>query len=254
VSGTEDDAAVTSEAALSDLLAVERRRADSVEQRLRNQTLLFAEAEHKMKTTLAAITGWATTLEENWAKLDDTLRQQGVGAIRRNADDLSLQVRRLLSEAQADMAEVDLEPVRMELNTVLRTTRALFEGVSSEHRVVFEPSPDDVWALVDPAGFEQILGHLIDNAMKYSPQGGTITLRTFLNGGTPHVEVSDEGSGIPEGMNLFAAFQRGDEATDGAGLGLYIVRNLVESMSGHITGRRNADAAGSTFTVVLPPA
>lgn len=252
MSGT-NEAAGSDETALLDLLASERRRADAAEQRLRNQTLLLAEAEHKMKTTLAAITGWATTLEDNWEKLDDQLRRQGVAAIRRNAEDLAEQARGLLSDS-AEMADMDLEPVRMELNTVLRATRGLFEGVSSEHRVVFEPSAEDVWAVVDPTGFQQVLGHLIENAMKYSPEGGTITLRTFLNGGRPHVEVSDEGSGIPEGMNLFAAFQRGDAATDGAGLGLFIVRNLVESMGGHISARRNQNAPGSTFTVAFPPA
>jgi signal transduction histidine kinase len=77
-------------------------------------------------------------------------------------------------------------------------------------------------------------------------------VRTFVDGDEPYIEVCDEGVGVPEGVNLFAAFQRGDHQTPGAGLGLYIVRNLVEGMGGRITARRN-DGPGSTFTVALPP-
>jgi len=243
------------ESTLADLLAAERRRADLAEQRLRNQTLLFAEAEHKLKTTLAVITGWATTLDESWHKMDDDTRRQGVTAIRRNSEDLAAQARDLLDDARAEIAALDLEPVRLELNEVLGFTTTLFGGVSAGHPVRFEPADHDVWAWVDPAALQQVLGHLVENAVKYSPSGGTITLRTFVNGTEPHIEVCDEGVGIPEGVNLFAAFQRGDEETQGAGLGLYIVRNLVEGMGGRISARRNTEPAkGSTFAVVLPHA
>ena len=251
----EDDSYALGDAALADLLAAERRRADSAEQRLRNQTLLFAEAEHKLKTTLAVISGWAATLDESWEKLDDDVRRQGVVSIRRNAEDLAEQARRLLDDARAEIAALDLEPVRLELNEVLGVTTALFGGVSRGHEVAFAPSDHEVWAWVDPAALQQVLGHLVENAVKYSPQGGTITLRAFVNGGDPHLEVCDEGVGIPDGVNLFAAFQRGAEETHGAGLGLYIVRNLVEGMGGRITAWRNPPpATGSTFSVVLPPA
>jgi signal transduction histidine kinase len=243
------------ESTLAELLAAERRRADLAEQRLRNQTLLFAEAEHKLKTTLAVITGWATTLDESWEKMNDDVRRQGVAAIRRNSEDLAAQARNLLDDARAEIAALDLEPVRLELNEVLGVTTSLFGGVSTGHPVAFQPAEEEVWAWVDPAALQQVLGHLVENAVKYSPAGGMITLRTFLNGGEPHIEVCDEGVGVPEGVNLFAAFQRGDEQTPGAGLGLYIVRNLVEGMGGRISARRNPPPAkGSTFAVTLPAA
>jgi signal transduction histidine kinase len=250
-----DDSGGVNNARLTELLAAERRRADSAEQRLRNQTLLFAEAEHKLKTTLAVITGWATTLDESWEKLDDDVRRQGVVAIRRNSEDLTDQARRLLDDARAEIAALDLDPVRLELNDVLGVTTTLFGGVSRAHEVVFEPASGEVWAWVDPAALQQVLGHLIENAVKYSPEGGTITLRTFINGGEVHLQVCDEGIGVPADVNLFAAFQRGGEDTHGAGLGLYIVRNLVEGMGGRISAERNPPPGrGSTFSVVLPSA
>jgi signal transduction histidine kinase len=253
--------------AVQERLMAERRRAEMAEQRLRNQTLLFAEAEHKLKTTLAVITGWATTLDESWDKLDDDLRRQGIVAIRRNAEDLAEQARRLLEDARAEIAALDLEPVRLELREVLGATTSLFGGVSRAHEIRFDDAEvggegageasGEVWAWVDAAALQQVLGHLIENAVKYSPEGGCITLRTFRDGAEAHLEVSDEGVGVPEGVNLFAAFQRGDDddtqGAHGAGLGLYIVRNLVEGMGGRISAVRN-EGDGSTFSVVLPGA
>jgi signal transduction histidine kinase len=242
-------------ASLHELLAMERRRADSAEQRLRNQTMLFAEAEHKMKTTLAVITGWATTLDESWAKLPDDLRRQGIVAIRRNSEDLAEQASRLLDDARLEIAALDLEPVRLDLAEMLEGMTSLFGGVSRAHEVRFEGAAKEVWAWVDPAALQQILGHLIENAVKYSPGGGCISLDVRSDDGEAVLDVRDEGVGIPVGVDLFAAFQRGaeNETTQGAGLGLYIVRNLVEGMGGRITASRN-DAKGSTFTVVLPGA
>lgn len=247
-------------ASLHDLLAMERRRADSAEQRLRNQTMLFAEAEHKMKTTLAVITGWATTLDESWEKLPEDLRRQGVVAIRRNSEDLAEQAARLLDDARLEIAALDLEPVRLDLAEMLEGMTSLFGGVSRAHEVRFEGGGggggEPVWAWVDPAALQQILGHLIENAVKYSPGGGCITLDVRGSDGEAMLDVRDEGVGIPVGIDLFAAFQRGadSETTQGAGLGLYIVRNLVEGMGGRIEARRNESGAGSTFTVTLPGA
>lgn len=239
-----------------ELLAIERRRADSAEQRLRNQTMLFAEAEHKMKTTLAVITGWATTLDESWEKLPEDLRRQGVTAIRRNAEDLAEQASRLLDDARAEITALDLEPVRLDLAEMLDAMTSLFGGVSRAHVLNFQPAAQgQVWAWVDPAALQQVLGHLIENAVKYSPDGGEITLRVRDDDGEAVLEVCDEGTGIPTDIDLFAAFQRGDEETQGAGLGLYIVRNLVEGMGGKVSARRNGpDGPGSTFVVSLPGA
>lgn len=254
--GEEGTRAVGADSSVHELLAIERRRADSAEQRLRNQTMLFAEAEHKMKTTLAVITGWATTLDESWEKLPDDLRRQGVTAIRRNAGDLAEQASRLLDDARAEINALDLDPVRLDLAEMLDAMIGLFGGVSRAHHLHFERSDHvPVWAWVDPAALQQVLGHLIENAVKYSPEGGEITLRVSRTESEAVLEVCDEGIGIPDDVNLFAAFRRGDEeATQGAGLGLYIVRNLVESMGGKVHARRNGDKAGSTFTVTLPAA
>jgi signal transduction histidine kinase len=231
-------------------------RAVTAEQRLHHQTLLFAEAEHKLKTSLAVISGWASTLDDRWDTLTIEQRRDGVATIRRSADALALQTGRLLEEARAEVARQELEPVELDLADILAVTTCTFGGLSVRHRMECDVvRPVAVWA--DPGGLQQVLGHLIENAVKYSPEGGTvrITARSRLAGGAAWAElaVSDEGVGLPEDVDVFAAFTqgRGARAAVGVGLGLYIVHNLVEGMGGSITAARNPDR-GSTFTVLLP--
>jgi signal transduction histidine kinase len=228
-----------------------RLRAERAEERLRHQTLVFAEAEHKLKTTLSVISGWATTLDERWDVLPEDRRREGIATIRRSADSLATHTRRLLEEARADIARLDLEPVQLDLAEILRVTTQSFDGLSTAHRIRHDlDGPVPVWA--DPGGLQQVLGHLIENAVKYSPNGGCVVVGARATDKWAELVVADEGIGIPEDIDLFAAFTQGAPGDgDGIGLGLYIVHNLVEGMGGSVTAARNPDC-GSTFTVLLP--
>jgi signal transduction histidine kinase len=110
-------------------------------------------------------------------------------------------------------------------------------------------------AVVDPAALQQVLGHLVENAVKYSPEGSQVCVGAAIDGDEAVLEVIDEGPGVPVDVDIFEPFQRavGSEDDSGVGLGLYIVRNLVRSMGGTVTANRNA-GVGSTFTVRLPRA
>lgn len=235
-------------------------RAERAEERLRHQTLVFAEAEHKLKTSLAVISGWAATLDDRWDALSEERRREGIATIRRSADTLATQTRGLLEEARADIARLDLEPVQLDLAEILEVTTPSFDGISNAHEIgcdVDESVP--VWA--DPGGLQQVLGHLIENAVKYSPAGGPVRIRARALEQWAELTVSDEGVGIPDDIDMFAAFTQGRNGNgdgtgtvvDGIGLGLYIVKNLVEGMGGSVTAVRNP-GRGSTFTVLLPAA
>ena len=228
------------------------RRAELAEERLRHQTLLFAEAEHKLKTSLAIISGWASTLDDRWDILNPEQRREGVATIRRSADTLALQTKRLLEDAKREMARLDLTRVELDLAEILRATTRAYDAVSNAHEIRAD-ADEPVPILADPAGLQQVLGHLIDNAVKYSPDGGVVHLGArLLDDDWAELNVSDEGIGIPDDIDLFAAFtQGGGAAGSGVGLGLYIVHNLVEGMGGSVRAARNRDS-GSTFTVRLP--
>jgi signal transduction histidine kinase len=234
-------------------LAGERARATAAEDRLRSQTMLMAEAEHRLKTALSVITGWASTLEDRWDQLDDSRRREGVSIIRRASEDMALQASRLLEEARAEILGLEPEPVDLDLDAVLEATTGTFGGVSARHAVVHVPSAEPVPVSVDPAALQQVLGHLIENAVKYSSEGGRVWVSARADDDTAVLEVRDEGIGVPDGVDLFEPFQRAGMAADipGVGLGLYIVRNLVTTMNGTIDACRNK-GGGSTFAVRLP--
>ena len=237
-------------------LAGARARADAAEDRLRSQTLVRAEAEHRLKTSLAVISGWASTLDDRREQLSDIRRREGVAIIRKASEEMAGQAKRLLEDARAEMLNLDQEPIRLDLCAVLDVTTEAFRGISANHILEHASSGDDVVLVVDPAALQQVLGHLVENAVKYSPDGTRVTVRAVndVDHASVVLEVRDEGRGIPEGVDVFAAFQRGEAEDDvpGVGLGLYIVRNLVRAMAGEVTAARNADGPGSTFRVRLP--
>lgn len=177
-------------------------------------------------------------------------------SIERNTDLLGEQINRLLEEARAEVKARDLHPEVLDVREALR---AAVEGSAATTigRVRHVEDAREVPAYVDPEVLAQILGHLIDNATKYSPAGAPIVLQVRRAGEWVEVDVTDNGIGIPDDIDVFAAFQRGHEAgvraSPGVGLGLHIVRNLTRAMGGEVTARRNQDG-GSTFTLRLPTA
>jgi signal transduction histidine kinase len=233
-------------------LAQAEARAVAAEGRLRSQTMLLAEAGHRLKTALAVINGWATTLEERWDHLDDARRRQGISVIRRTSAGMADDARRLLDDARAEMRLLDLAPVTIDLRDALEVNVAMLEGLSQTHAICHLTPPDvDVVVRVDPSALQQILGHLLENAVKYSPDGSNVTVAARRDGSGVLIDVTDDGVGLPQDIDVFAPFERGDTSTDGAGLGLYIVRNLVRAMGGEVTATSNPDR-GSTFSVRLP--
>jgi signal transduction histidine kinase len=241
---------------VEEALARARARVAAAEERLRSQTMLRAEAEHRLKTSLAVISGWATTLDERWDQLSEARRREGVSIIRRAGEELADQAASLLEDARAELLTLDAVPVRLDLAAVLDVTTKAFGGLSGDHLIEHVSSGGPLLVDVDPAALQQVVGHLIDNAVKYSADGTTVVVRAFVDEpGLVVLDVSDEGIGIPDDIDLFAPFLRGSATDDrpGVGLGLYIVRNLVRAMGGEISARRNV-GPGSTFTVRLPAA
>jgi signal transduction histidine kinase len=231
-----------------------RRSERSAEDELRARTMFFAEVEHKVKTALSILQGWAVTLDERWDVMSPDARREGIAIVRRAADTLVAQADGMLEEARAELHSLDLVPDVLDLGEVLQVTAG---GHRSPSHTIVVDIPIPVRVRVDPGALQQILGHLIENAVKYSPSGGEITLRAGVGVGVAILEISDQGIGLPEeGTDLiFEPFHRGGGPSGvskpGVGLGLYIVRKLVEAMGGSITAQ-GKPGEGSTFTVRLP--
>lgn len=220
----------------------------------RARNLFFAEVEHKVKTAMSVIQGWATTLDDRWDQMDEPRRREGVALIRKTSDRLVHQCEQLLNEARLGVMLEDLIPERVDL---VEIASLVSEGNAIRGRVIECDSDGPVFAKAVPSAVQQILGHLVDNAEKYSPADTPVVVRVRQEQGMAVLQVIDGGLGVPEGdetHHLFEPFTRAsDLAAEGTGLGLFIVRRLTEAMGGSVGACRNPKA-GSTFTVSLPGA
>jgi len=248
-----------------------------------------ANVSHELRTPVTAIQGYAETLlalGANARGAGDTeargagdAEARGAGAtvarpadaetqarflqtIHRHAQRLGRLLEDLLKlsalEAQAPEAAAVREPVRLSAlaAAVIETVEERRRAMGATIRV---DVADDLVALGDPAGLEQVLENLVDNALKHGPEGGAVRVLGARDGDRVTLAVEDDGPGIaPEHLpRLFERFYRVDPARSrergGAGLGLAIASHLVESMAGTITAT-SEPGKGSRFTVTLPAA
>jgi two-component system OmpR family sensor kinase len=243
--------ATTINSLLSRLEAAFGRREEALERQRR----FAADASHELRTPLTAISGHARMLDE-WALEEDPQRaKRSVGAIRAAAARMRNLVESLLILTRGDES-ADLEVGRHDLAAVAeeaaQATRTAADGKVS---IKYVRPKRAVEATFDRNRVFQVASILLDNAVKYTPEGGSVLVRVEEEDGRAVLEVSDTGVGIPEDELplVFERFHRTDHSrTDGGvGLGLSIARQIAEAHGGEIRVR-SAPEKGSTFTLLLP--
>jgi two-component system, OmpR family, sensor kinase len=243
--------ATTINALLARLEAAFARR----EEALSRQRRFAADASHELRTPLTAISGHARMLDEWALDGDEDTARRSVGAIRREAGRMRGLVESLLALTRGDEG-APLEVGRYDLGAVaaeaLETARDNADGRVS---VGFTPPDGEVVATFDRERILQAASILLDNAVKYTPEGGSVTVRVGERDGRVELTVSDNGVGIPEDQLplVFERFCRADSARAerGAGLGLSIARQIAEAHGGTIEAASKV-GVGSEFVLVLP--
>jgi PAS domain S-box-containing protein len=220
--------------------------------------LFLSMTSHELRTPITVVQGFAKTLADRWEKLDDADRRRAVATIADRADALGRLVDNLLySRAVPDGLTVTSEP--FDLGDLLRGAAYGLRGVSERHTVELDVADDLSPALGDSMATDIIVGQLLENAVKYSPNGGVITVRAHPEGDVIAVTIEDDGIGIPAGdrERVFERFVQG-EAGDrrrfgGLGLGLYIVRRLARAQRGDVSAHPRADGReGTSMRFTLP--
>jgi len=218
-----------------------------------------ATVSHELRTPMTAVLGAANTLLRNDIELSPETQRQLLEMIATQAARLSDVTESVLLAGRLDRGEIDVDRIRVDVDQVVeQTVHAIEANLPPSVRIDRRLGAPGA-GLGDANRLQQVLINLLDNAAKYSPDGGTVAVSTARAGGSIRIEVADEGAGIDAAAadRIFEKFYRGDSSNrlvpGGTGLGLYICRELLERMGGTITVA-SAPGAGSTFTVELPAA
>jgi signal transduction histidine kinase len=219
-----------------------------------------ATASHELRTPLATLDGMLELLHEDLkAGLVD--REDAEALVER----ARVQSRRL-GRLAADLldlsrldAQIELRSEPVELGELSRAVLAEFDLGTAERQIVtsLDDGGGSVWALGDPGSVARILRILLDNALRYSPDGGEVTVELRNGSGAASLTVTDHGSGVPpeDQRLIFERFKRGRQTSGqaGFGLGLAIGRELATRMGGELTLEPH-DGPGASFTLSLPAA
>jgi PAS domain S-box-containing protein len=216
---------------------------------------------HELRTPLTSIYGFAETLLRQDVLFGEAERQTFLGYIASESQRLTAIVDALLNVARLDTGDLQVQLAPTDVrNVVDELVQTVEEGGANGHNFVLDLPQEPLAAHADADKLRQVFTILLDNALKYSPAGGTVTVGVERKHDTVEVTVADEGVGIPQSDQdqIFRKFYRGADAdsrvgTGGSGLGLFIARGLVTAMGGRIWVE-SREGEGSTFAVALPAA
>jgi len=224
------------------------------EEALSRQRHFAADASHELRTPLTSIAGYTRMLKE-WGLENPETARESVEAIIEESGRMRELVESLLTLARNE-AGAPLELAPGDLATVASEAVKAACAAAGDKVTVEHPSPrEPVEASFDRARIRQVAAILLDNAIKYTPEGGTVTVDVGKDNGWAWIEVSDTGIGIPadELPLVFERFHRADpaRAAGGAGLGLSIARQIARAHGGEIEAKSRS-GVGSTFVLRIP--
>ncbi|HEY4015832.1 MAG TPA: PAS domain S-box protein [Polyangiaceae bacterium] len=218
----------------------------------------LATMSHELRTPLNAITGWATILRRK--PRDEEKLDRGLEVIERNAEAQTRLVSDLMDVSRIISGKLQLEIRRTEVLPLIfaaaDVVRPAAEGKGM--RLVVDVDPDIGATMADPDRLQQVMWNLLINAIRYTPRGGRVTVSGDRSASGIVIRVQDSGAGIaPEHLpRVFDRFMQADASTTrehgGLGLGLSIVRHLVEAHGGTVEAHSEGLGRGATFTVKLP--
>jgi signal transduction histidine kinase len=224
---------------------------DALDAQRKDQLAFLAGVAHDLRNPISALKMSVSFLGED---ATDEERAQTLPIVERQLARLGQMVDDLLDANRIEAGELELALADVDVRDVARDVVDLYAPTSSSHELVVDPPSEPLWIRADPLRLEQAVGNLVSNAIKYSPEGGRIELALRTAGSDAVLSVADQGIGIaPEDIErIFAPFHRSARGVaPGAGLGLSIVRRIVEAHGGRIEVE-STPGKGSRFVVRLP--
>lgn len=216
-------------------------------------------ASHELKTPLTAVLGQAQLLQQRLAQ-SGAASERDARALRvivEQSQRLNKLISNLLDVSRLSQGQLQIVREPVLLNTLIRRIVGDFQPLLVQHTLVYQESDQELVVEGDALRLEQMLQNLLQNARKYSPQGGTISVILESRGSQALITVSDRGIGIPQDAlpNLFQRFYRVESAASqhmsGIGVGLYVVHEIVKLHGGSVYVE-STEGQGSSFVVMLP--
>jgi signal transduction histidine kinase/ActR/RegA family two-component response regulator len=243
---------------LIELLGREQAARASAEQASQLKDQFLAIVSHELRTPLNAILGWADVLRRG--RVGDPQRAAALDTIYRSARRQAHLIDDLLDVARIMSGKLRLEQTLVDLRGVVRDAMQALQPLAVAKRLEITVDADPELHLIygDASRLQQVVANLLSNAVKFTPDGGALHLRLRQLDADVELEVSDTGEGIAADFLpcVFEAFRQADGSTTrvqgGLGLGLSIVKHLVEAHRGSVTVRSDGPGRGAAFTVRLP--
>lgn len=226
---------------------------DNLEQSFLRQQNFVADASHELKTPTAVIQGYASMLSR-WGKDDPKILDEAIEAISRESENMKKLIEQLLLLAR--LGNFNLNNSRFNLVEVVAEIADSYKMVDVDHAIQFHTTEDAITVETDKNLLTECLRAIADNAIKYTPHGGRITIGCTLNGDHAEITVADTGIGIKaeDLPHIFERFYRCDKSRGkekgSSGLGLSIAKSIAETMGGDISVTSDV-GLGTTFVIKL---
>ncbi|MBQ4511993.1 MAG: hypothetical protein II969_03295 [Anaerolineaceae bacterium] len=221
----------------------------------RQQTRFVSDASHELRTPIAVIKGYADMLDR-WGKTDEKVLTESIEAIKTESEHMNYLVEQLLFLARGDNGKAKMTFAEFDLAQMIREVYEEYVMIDAEHTYHCK-AESTVTVFGDISMLKQTARILLDNAKKYTPEGGMINISAGLDGSVPFFSVQDTGIGIDQESlpHIFDRFYRADSSrsrdTGGTGLGLAIARWIVGKHDGRFDVLTR-EGVGTRITVYLP--
>ena len=235
----------------------EQQAQKTLEDANRRKDQFLATLSHELRTPMTAVLGWARMLKLG---LPEAEAREAIEAIEKSAEIQAQLIDDVLDVSRVVLGKMTFKPVAVDLGPVLHAAMTTVHpaATAKEIEILASVPPLVPRVLGDEGRLQQVIWNLLSNAVKFTPRGGTITIRLAVVGSLLRLTVSDTGKGIEPVYlpHVFEAFSQEDgsmtRSHEGIGLGLSIVRSLVELHGGRIRAASDGAGSGATFTVELP--
>ena len=250
---------LATESALRKQIEAQRSARATAEQALHAKDEFLSTLSHEMRTPLNAVLGWARILLDR-TSIEPAMLQRGLQVIERNASAQAKMVDDMLDMARIVSGKLRLELKTLDLVSVVLAAVDVIMPSAEARRIAVRTSLDPQIPLIvgDQDRLQQIVVNLLSNAVKFSETGGSIDVQLTVSGPFARLVVKDTGHGISPAFlpYVFERFRQADASSTrrhgGLGLGLSLVRDLVELHGGSVSAESAGDGQGATFTVELP--